>query len=109
MTDTFYAFEKEFEQFSDSIQQLDMELNIKIFITGLSVDPEENYSIPNNLTFIKFTLTHRPNYEQLLTKIHQQRTATTVLGICAHEETTIESHNIALVYSWQIKTERFEL
>lgn len=96
--DTFYAFEKEF---SDSITQL--EINIEIYITGLS-DPEEDYSIPNHLTFIKFKA-QKPNYYQLL----KNNGNTTVLGVCAHEETVVKTNNIAVDLSWFIRKERFEL
>jgi hypothetical protein len=96
--DTFYAFEKEFP---DSIRQLDT--NIEIYITGLS-DPEEDYSIPNHLTFIKFKA-QRPNYDQLL----KDNGNTTALGVCAHEDTVIKTNNIALDLSWFIRKERFQL
>lgn len=95
--DTFYAFEKEFKQ-----DFIDIELKIQLFITGL-IDPEEDYHIPNNIQ-----LEHRPNYQEILLKI-QQENKSIVMGICTHEETMAKVKNIGLFYSWDIKTERFEL
>ncbi|CEP08273.1 hypothetical protein [Parasitella parasitica] len=102
--DTFYAFEQEFKHFSDSVQ---LNLNIKIFITGLC-DPEENYSIPNNLTCIKFKASCRPNYNDLFQDFDQEDNAT-VVGVCAHENTIVKLNNLCLKYSWAIRKERFEL
>lgn len=102
--DTFYAFEQEFERFSDSMQ---LDLNIKIYITGLS-DPEENYSIPDNLTYIKFTASCRPNYHDLFQELNQQGN-TTAVGVCAHESTIVKLNNLCLYNSWAIRKERFEL
>ncbi|KAL7308727.1 hypothetical protein PS15m_011895 [Mucor circinelloides] len=102
--DTFYAFEQELEQFSDSLQ---LDLSIKIYITGLS-DPEENYSIPNNLTYIKFKASCRPNYAALFQELDQHNN-TTVVGACAHESTIVKLNNLCLSHSWAIRKERFEL
>ncbi|KAK4520526.1 uncharacterized protein ATC70_008039 [Mucor velutinosus] len=102
--DTFYAFEQELEQFSDSLQ---LNLSIRIYITGLS-DPEENYSIPSNLTYIKFKASCRPNYTALLQELDQQDN-TTVVGVCAHESSIVKLNNLCLSHSWAIRKERFEL
>ncbi|KAL9553398.1 hypothetical protein MBANPS3_003311 [Mucor bainieri] len=102
--DTFYAFEQELEQFSDALQ---LDLSIRIYITGLS-DPEENYSIPNNLTYIKFKASCRPNYTALMQELDQQDN-TTVVGVCAHESTIVKVNNLCLSHSWAIRKERFEL
>ncbi|KAI8091442.1 uncharacterized protein B0P05DRAFT_527538 [Gilbertella persicaria] len=101
--DTFYAFEKELEAFSNTIQ---LDLQIQIYITGLS-DPEENYSIPHNLTSIKFKASFRPNYPQLFHDI--QGHSTVALGVCAHESTMTTTHNLAVRYDWPMRKERFEL
>lgn len=102
--DTFYAFEQELERFSDALQ---LDLSIKIYVTGLS-DPEENYSIPNNLTYIKFKASGRPNYTALLQELDQQGN-TTAVGVCAHESTLVKLNNLCLSHSWAIRKERFEL
>ncbi|GAN11110.1 FAD binding protein [Mucor ambiguus] len=102
--DTFYAFEEELQQFSDSLQ---LDLSIRIYITGLS-DPEESYSIPNNLAYIKFKASGRPNYTALMQELDQQDN-TTVVGVCAHESTIVKVNNLCLSYSWAIRKERFEL
>lgn len=94
--DTFYAFEEELKEL------VDIELRIQLFVTG-SIDPEEDYHVPGNIQ-----LGHRPNYQEILTSI-QQEGKSTVLGICAHEESLVKVKNIGLFYSWDIKTERFEL
>ncbi|KAI9474075.1 MAG: hypothetical protein EXX96DRAFT_602384 [Benjaminiella poitrasii] len=106
--DTFYAFEQEFDHFVISVQ---LELSIEVYVTGPS-DPEESYSIPNNLTCIRFTASCRPNYKQLFKSIHQGRPeedSSVALGICAHEETLVKASNLALNLSWDIRKERFEL
>ncbi|KAI8643748.1 hypothetical protein BD408DRAFT_414480 [Parasitella parasitica] len=102
--DTFYAFEQEFKHFSDSLQ---IDFNCRIFITGLS-DPEENYTIPSNLTCIKFKASCRPNYNDIFQELKQVDNAT-VVGVCAHEDTIVKLNNLCLKYSWAIRKERFEL
>lgn len=102
--DTFYAFEQELQQFSDVLQ---LDLSIRIYITGLS-DPEESYSIPNNLTYIKFKASCRPNYTALLQELGQHD-STAVVGVCAHESTIVKVNNLCLSHSWAIRKERFEL
>ncbi|KAI9363254.1 hypothetical protein BD770DRAFT_215119 [Pilaira anomala] len=98
--DTFYAFEHEFSQFIFT----DVKLEIQLFVTGLS-DPDEDYSVPSS---IKLDIQNRPDYEEIMLKIQQERKEA-VLGICTHEETMVRVNNIGLTYSWNMKKERFEL
>lgn len=100
--DTFYAFEKEFKSLLDN--KIPQELKFHVFITGSTI--EEEYDLPTDYPFIQFSIETRPNYTQLL---HDMNTANTVLGICAHEETSIKLNNLGLFYSFNIISERFEL
>lgn len=94
--DTYYAFEKELEK-----QCPEIDINMKVFITGSTTEAIESDKV-------QFHLMQRPAYKQELLHIQQER-KDIVMGICAHEQTTIKAANIGLFYSWDIKTERFEL
>lgn len=94
--ETYYAFEKELEK-----QCSEIDINIQVFITGATTEAIESDKV-------QFNFMQRPAYKQKLSHIQQER-KDIVMGICAHEETTIKATNIGLFYSWDIKTERFEL
>lgn len=94
--DTFYAFEQEFEKLSP-----EMEIRIQVFVTGSGMEAVESDNV-------QFTFMQRPVYEQVLLHIQQER-KDIIMGVCAHEETAIKATNIGLFYSWDIKTERFNL
>ncbi|KAG2197222.1 hypothetical protein INT47_003597 [Mucor saturninus] len=95
--DTFYAFEKEFKEMSD------IELRMQLYITGL-IDPEEDVHVPDHIQ-----VGHRPQYQEILTEIQQEDKHNIAMGICTHEESMVKVKNIGLFYSWEVKTERFEL
>lgn len=105
--ETFYAFEKELEEFADANENF--QLHVQVYITGPS-DPEETYSIPNNLTFVNFTASCRPNYNLLMKEIEERTDYKLehVVGVCAHDATLICINNLALQRAWHIRKERFE-
>ncbi|KAI7905193.1 uncharacterized protein BX663DRAFT_502077, partial [Cokeromyces recurvatus] len=101
--DTFYAFEQEFEYLVTSLQ---IDFHMEVYITG-PFDPEENVSIPDNLTSIRFIASCRPHYHQLFKHIDENNQSNIALGICAHEESIVKASNLALGLSWAIRKERF--
>lgn len=98
--DTYYAFEKDLIEFTSNLQQIKMDVHI--FVTGNTSDPEEsrNGSTPFTLKY------NRPNYPSLLNDIPNDDVA---VGVCTHDITSIQIHNLALARSWAIHTERFQL
>lgn len=98
--DTYHAFEKDLIEFTSNLQQIKMDVHI--FVTGNTSDPEEsrNGSTPFTLKY------NRPNYPSLLNDIPNDDVA---VGVCTHDITSIQIHNLALARSWAIHTERFQL
>jgi ferredoxin-NADP reductase len=97
--DTYYAFESELTHFISLLQD---RLAIQIYLTG--ADPESNTIEASDA--IQF-YSMRPDYRLVLKQLETQ--GHTLLAVCAHEDTTVLTSNIALENAWTVHTERFEL
>ncbi|KAI8886248.1 hypothetical protein K501DRAFT_244499 [Backusella circina FSU 941] len=97
--DTYYAFENELKAYLTLFQD-DHRLGIQVYLTGGDAEfntMETDYAIQFHAM--------RPDYRLVLKEIQGR----TLLAVCAHEDTTVLTSNIALEHAWTVHSERFEL